>query len=52
MLAAQDDDPLHDARIAIRRGRSLLRLFSGSLPVSRERSIAGLPSWPCAEPDP
>jgi len=42
MLAAQDDDPLHDARIAIRRGRSLLRLFSGSLPVSREAIDRGL----------
>jgi CHAD domain-containing protein/phosphohistidine phosphatase SixA len=42
MLAAQDDNPLHDARVAIRRLRALLRLFLGFLPASSSTIDDGL----------
>jgi CHAD domain-containing protein/phosphohistidine phosphatase SixA len=42
MLAAQGEDPLHDARIAIRRLRSLLRLFTDFLPESSKTIDGGL----------
>jgi phosphohistidine phosphatase SixA len=42
MLSAQSEDPLHDGRIAIRRLRSLIRLFSDFLPASSKSIDAGL----------
>jgi phosphohistidine phosphatase len=42
MIAAKSDEPLHDARVAIRRFRSLLRLFADFLPLSSKTIDRGL----------
>ena len=39
MLLGRSEDPLHDGRIAIRRLRSCLRLFSQFIPLSSSRFI-------------